>query len=322
MTDEATEEAGKQETAGIASTMRAVRLHVPGGPAGLVSEHVATPRPGPGEVLVRVHAAAITRDELDWPTDRLPAIPSYELSGVVVAVAPDVDAVELGEPVYALTSFDRDGVAAEYAAVPASLLAPKPRTLDHLESAAIPLAALSAWQGLFEHGRLEEGQRILIHGAAGGVGHFATQLARSRGAHVIGTASPTNVENASRFGAHEVFDDTQSRFEEALEPVDLVFDTVGGELLERSPAIVRKGGRLVSVAERPSEMPSEARIDALYFVVEPDREQLVELARLADSGELRPAIDSVFPLADARAAFERSMAAGKRGKVVLRVADE
>jgi NADPH:quinone reductase-like Zn-dependent oxidoreductase len=157
VTEEATQEAAKQEAAGIASTMRAIRLHVPGGPAGLVSEQVATPRLGPGEALVRVHAAAITRDELDWPTDRLPAIPSYEVSGVVVAVSPDVDAVELGEPVYALTSFDRDGVAAEYAAVLASLLAPKPRTLDHLESAAIPLAALSAWQGLFEHGRLGEG---------------------------------------------------------------------------------------------------------------------------------------------------------------------
>ncbi len=306
----------------IAPTMRAIRLHVAEGPEALVLEEIETPRLRAGEALVRVHAAGITRDELEWPTDRLPAIPSYELSGVVAAVAPDVHDVAIGEPVYALTGFDRDGVAADYAAVPANLLAPKPHSLGHVESAALPLAALSAWQGLFDHGRLEEGQRVLIHGAAGGVGHFATQLARSRGAYVIGTVSPGSVEPAREFGAHEVLDHTNVRFEEELDPVDLVFDTVGGELLARSPAIVRKGGRLVSVAEEPPKTPSEARIEATYFVVEPNRDQLVELARLVDGGDLRPAIDSVFPLAGARAAFERSLATGKRGKVVLRVADD
>jgi NADPH:quinone reductase-like Zn-dependent oxidoreductase len=301
--------------------MRAVRLHAPGGPEELVVEQIETPRLQVGAALVRVHAAAITRDELEWPTDRLPATPSYELSGVVAAVAPDVEAVEIGEPVYALTGFDRDGAAADYAAVPAALLAPKPHSIGHVESAAVPLAALSALQGLVDHGRLKEGQRVLIHGAAGGVGHFATQLARSRGAYVIGTASPSNAESARRFGAHEVLDRTNTHFE-ALDPVDLVFDTVGGELLERSAAIVRKGGRLVSVAAEPPEIAIEAKIDATYFVVEPNREQLVELARLVDSGDLRPSIDSVFPLEQARAAFERSMASGKRGKVVLRVADD
>ena len=147
------------------------------------------PGAGPREALVRVHAAAITRDELEWPLDRLPAIPSYELSGVVAALGPVVGDVAVGDAVYALTAFDRDGVAAEYAAVPAALLAPKPRRLDHVESAAVPLAALSAWQGLFEHGGLEAGERVLIHGATGGVGHFATQLARRRGAYVTATTS-------------------------------------------------------------------------------------------------------------------------------------
>ena len=136
------------------ATMRAIRLKDEG-LDGLVSEQIATPDPGAGEALVRVHAAAITRDELEWPTDRLPAIPSYELSGVVVEIGPGVDACRVGEAVYALTAFDRDGAAADYAAVPAGLLAPKPRTLDHVESAAVPLAALSAWQALFDHGRLE-----------------------------------------------------------------------------------------------------------------------------------------------------------------------
>jgi NADPH:quinone reductase-like Zn-dependent oxidoreductase len=286
--------------------MWAIRMHPP-----LVHERVETPRRGPGEALVRVHAAAITRDELEWPAERLPAIPSYELSGVVVAG----DGVPPGEEVYALADFERDGAAAEYAVVAAGLLAPKPRTLGHVESAAIPLAALSAWQGLFDHGGLIAGERVLIHGAAGGVGSFAVQLARSRGAHVIGTASTGGVETARGLGADEVVDNTTMRFEEVVDPVDLVFDTAGGELLRRSPSILRTGGRLVSVAEEPSG-------EGIYFVVEPHRQQLVELAGLADRGELRPLVDSVFSLSEAPAAFARSMEPGKRGKVVLRVVDE
>lgn len=305
----------------IPTTMHAIRLPVPGGPGSLTFDEVKTPRPQAGEALVRVHAASITRDELEWAVDRLPAIPSYELSGVVAAVAPDVDVVSVGEAVYALTGFDRDGAAADYVAVPASRLAPKPRSLDHVESAAIPLPGLSAWQGLFDHGALKVGQRVLIHGASGGVGHLATQLARWRGAHVIGTASSAKVETVRGFGAHEVLDHEATRFEEALEPVDLVFDTVGGELLERSPAVVRRGGRVVSVAADPPEVPGAAGIGAVYFVVEPNRGQLLELARLVDRGDLRPAIDSVFPLAEARAAFERSMASDTRGKVILKVSD-
>jgi NADPH:quinone reductase-like Zn-dependent oxidoreductase len=296
--------------------MRAIRLHTAGGPEGLALDEIPTPTPATGEALVRVHAAALTRDELDWPTDRLPAIPSYELSGVVAAVGPGVAGVAEGDAVYALTPFDRDGVAANYAAVPADVLAPKPSSLDDVESAALPLAALSAWQGLFDHGRLKEGQRVVVHGAAGGVGHLATQLARWRGAHVIGTASPRSADQATAFGAHEVL--ASSADLGTLEPVDLVFDTVGGELLERSPELVRSGGRLVSVAEEPRD----TAIHATYFIVEPNREQLVELARVVDGGDLRPAIDSVFPLEDARAAFDRSLETGKRGKVVLRVVDD
>jgi NADPH:quinone reductase-like Zn-dependent oxidoreductase len=229
--------------------------------------------------------------------------------------------VAIGERVFALAGFDRDGAAADYVAVSAHVLAPKPRTLDHVQSAAIPLAALSAWQGLFDHGMLQPGERVLIHGAAGGVGHFATQLARWRGAYVIGTASSGGLDAARELGANEVVDGATEHWAEALAEVDLVFDTVGGALLERSPALVRRGGRLVSVATEPPQTPSEAQIDSAYFVVEPNREELVEIARLIDDGPLRPAVDSVFPLPEARAAFDRSMASGKRGKVVIRVAD-
>jgi NADPH:quinone reductase-like Zn-dependent oxidoreductase len=204
--------------------------------------------------------------------------------------------------------------------VPAAFLAPKPRTLGHAESAAIPLAGLTAWQGLFEHGRLRERERVLIHGAAGGVGQFATQLARWRGAYVIGTSSGAGLEDVRALGADEAVDRSAVLFEEAVAPVDLVFDTVGGELLARSARLLREGGRIVSVAEEPLAALS-AHVEASYFVVEPSRDQLTELARLVDEGIVRPLVDSVFPLADARRAFERVEMPGKRGKVVLQVGD-
>ena len=275
---------------GIPSTMEAIRLHRAGDPDALTHERIETPSARAGEALVRVHAAAITRDELEWPADRLPATPSYELSGVVVAVGAGVDRAAVGEAVYGLTAFDGDGAAAEFVAVPADLLAPKPPTLGHVESAALPMGALTAWQGLIEHGALQAGQRVLVLGAGGGVGHLAVQIARARGADVI------------------------ERFEDVAEPVDLVFDTAGGELLSRSGSVVREGGRIVCVAEEPPP-----GVDAVYFVVEPNRGQLEELTQLVERGDLRPAIDSVFPLAEAQAAFARTEERGKRGKVVLEV---
>jgi NADPH:quinone reductase-like Zn-dependent oxidoreductase len=236
-----------------------VRLY----PDGLEVEDAERPVPEAGEVLVRVCAAAITRDELEWPADRLPAVPSHELSGVIA---------DTGAEVFALTPFDRDGVAAEYAAVPSAVLAPKPASLTHIEAAALPMGGLSAWQGLFVHGRLEAGERVLVMGATGGVGHLAVQLARQAGAEVV-----------------------------AEGPADLVFDTSGGEL--------PTGERVVTIA---AEAPGAA-----YFIVEPDREQLAELGRLADAGELVPAIDSTYPLERAQEAFDRVAARGKGGKVVL-----
>ncbi len=289
--------------------MRVVRLRAPGGPEQLVVEEVERPRPGPAQALVRVHAAAITRDELSWPVDRLPAIPSYELSGVVEEVGTGVTDVVVGEEVFALTLFDRDGVAADYAAVSAELLVGRPRKLEHAECAAIPLPALTAWQALFDHGRLTAGQRVLIHGASGAVGAFAVQLARGSGAQVIGTASAARLELVAELGAHEVVDGT-STFEDAVAPVDVVFDTTGGERLRRSGAVLRPGGRLVSVAEQPPE-------GGVYFIVEPNRDQLESIAELADAGTLRPPPVETFPLTAASQACARSLQPGRRGKVVL-----
>src|SRR3954469_25014921 len=287
--------------------MRVVRLRAPGGPEQLAVEEAERPRPGPGDALVRVHAAAITRGELEWPVDRLPAIPSYELSGVVEEVGPGVAGVAAGDEVLALTPFDRDGVAADYTVMPAEVLVARPRALGHAESAALPLPALTAWQALFDHGRLAAGERVLIHGAAGGVGWFAVQLARAAGAHVIGTASTANVDIVRDLGADEVIDHTTTRFEDAVEPVDLVFDTVGGALLARSPAILKSGGGLVSIATDPPEGSG-----GVYFVVEPNRHPVGQLAGMADAGDLRVTIDAVFRLEEARAAFERSLEPERR----------
>jgi NADPH:quinone reductase-like Zn-dependent oxidoreductase len=292
--------------------MRVVWLRAPGGLEQLAVEEADRPRPGPGEALVRVHAAAITRDELAWPVDRLPAIPCHELSGVVADVGPGVTGVVAGDEVFALTPFDRDGVAADYTALAAALLVARPRALGHAESAAIPLPALTAWQGLFDHGRLGTDERVLIHGAAGGVGGFAVQLARAGGAHVIGTAAAANLGLVRELGAHEAVD-AATRFEDAVEPVDVVFDTAGGDRLRRSLALLAAGGRLVSVAEQPPD-------GGIYFTVEPNRDQLTSLARLTDVGELRPPSVEVFPLTSAREAFARSLQPNRHGKVVLAVA--
>jgi NADPH:quinone reductase-like Zn-dependent oxidoreductase len=297
-------------------TMRAVRLGRSGGPEALTLERIAVPETRPGEALVRVHAAAITRDELDWVEDRFPATPSYELSGVIESVSSGDAGVRVGDAMMALTAFDRDGVAADVAAVPAELLAPKPTTLDHVQAAAVPMAALSAWQGLLVHSKLQADDRVVIHGAGGGVGHVAVQLAVHQGAHVIGTTSSEEGADVARSaGAHELLVGAEI-FDRGIEPVDVVFDTVGGNMLARSPELLVDGGRLVTIAEEPPE-----GVDAVYFVVEPDGEQLAEISRLVDAGTLRPAVDSTYPLASFREAFDRTMTSGKRGKVVLRVVE-
>lgn len=303
--------------------MKAIRLHKAIGPTGLAIEEIDMPQPRKGEILVRVVAAAITRDELEWPVDRLPAIPSYEFSGVVSGTGPGVDEFKAGDAVYALSAFDQNGAAAEYISVPAVYTAPKPKTLDYIQSAAIPLPALTAWQGLFDHGHLTKGQRVLIHGAAGGVGHFAVQFARYCGATVIGTTSTANVPFAQQLGADKIIDTTTTAFEEVVGEVDLVFDTTGGERLERSPAIIRRGGKLISVAtEPPHKAARELGVESLYFVVSPNREELAKIGDLVDRGEIKPYVSEVFPLSKAQEAFKRSLLHNGAGKIVIRVSED
>lgn len=307
--------------------MKAVRLHGRGGPAQLVYEDVPQPQPGPGEALARVGASGVIANELKWDetyqtvtgAPRPFPIPGHDLSGVVVAVGPDVTGVATGDAVYALIAFSRDGADADYVIALPSELAPRPRTLDDTQAGAVPLSALTAWQALFIHGGLSAGQTALIHGAAGGVGVFATQLARWRGAHVLTTASARDADFLRELGADEVIDYATTRFEEVVHDADVVFDAVGGDTLARSWRVVKPGGALVSVVSPLSGPPMRDDIHYVYFIVEPSGAQLREIGALIDAERLRPIVDQVFPLAQARQAYEAAATGHPRGKIVITV---
>ena len=218
---------------------------------------------------------------------RIPTIPGHEFSGVVDAVTPDVAGVKAGDAVYALSSFCRNGSAAEYIAIRSADLAPKPRTVSFEQAAAVPLAGLTAWQALFDHAQLQKGQRVLIHGGAGGVGTYAVQLASWKDAEVITTASAENHDFLRELGASEVIDYTRERFEETAEDVDVVLDTIGGETQQRSWGILRRGGILISIVSPVSaEKAASLGLRSAFFIVEPKRSQLIELGRLIDAGTL------------------------------------
>jgi NADPH:quinone reductase-like Zn-dependent oxidoreductase len=315
------------------NTMRAVRAHRRGGPEQLVYEVVPRPEPGPGEVLVAVHAASITSSELTWGAtwtdspepggrDRTPIIPSHEMSGVVAALGPGVTEAEVGDEVYGLIPFVRNGAAAEYVTVPADILAAKPATVDHDAAAAVPLAALTVWQALVDHASLRAGQHILIHGAAGGVGSFAVQIAAALGARITATAGGRDRDFVTKLGAHEVVDYANERFEDHVDGVDVVLDMVGGETQARSWSVLRPGGVLVSVVAPPDARQAAAHgVRGVFFIVEPNRAQLETIARLIETGRLTPAVDRVVSLADTRAAYEALQTEHRRGKVVIHVAE-
>jgi NADPH:quinone reductase-like Zn-dependent oxidoreductase len=308
--------------------MLALRIHDHGGPEALSFEDAPKPAPREGEALVRVAAAGVSPAELTWSStyetraheDRLPSILGHEFAGVVEALGPGATGVTVGEAVYALSDFWRDGADAEYTVVNAEDLAPKPRTADFVAAAATPLSALTAWQALFDHADLAPGQTVLIHGAAGGVGSFAVQLAHWRGARVVATAAPKDAALVRGLGADEVIDYTTERFEDVAHDVDVVLDTVGGETLERSWRIVRRGGVIVTtVGESSDELVPKFGVRGVFFIVEPARQELIEIGDLIDQGAVRPVVTDVYPLAHAQEAFERGAAGHNRGKAVLLV---
>jgi NADPH:quinone reductase-like Zn-dependent oxidoreductase len=308
--------------------MKAIRLHNHGGPEEIVYEDVPLPTLRAGDALVKVLASGLTRNELDWgPTytdeqgvGRLPIIPGHELCGIVEKLASGVSNDIIGTTVYGLTSFFRDGTAAEYVAVKATDLAPKPMTLTPIQAAAVPLSALTAWQALFQYGGLKAGKKLLIHGAAGGVGTFAIQLAHWCGAQVIGATDHANFKLVSELGADEVIDYQAGPFERQTHPVDMVLDTIGGDIQARSWPLLNPGGVLVSIAgESLSIPPAFHDRQGVFFIVEPNYLQLLKIGDLIDRGAIRPIIAKVIPLPQAKQAFEKLLERGNQGKLVLQV---
>jgi NADPH:quinone reductase-like Zn-dependent oxidoreductase len=308
--------------------MKASRIHRFGPPEVLRFEEVDRPAPGPGEVLVRVEAAGVGpwdgwvragRSVLPHP---LPLTLGADLSGVVEEVGAGVRAFAPGDPVFGVTNAAFTGAHAERAVAEAGRLAPRPRRTGPVEAASVPVVAVTAWQMLFEHARVAPGQTVLVQGAAGNVGSYAVQLARWAGARVLATAGARDLDAVRALGAEQVVDFRASRFEERIEPVDVVIDTVGGATQERSLALVRPGGALVSAVSEPDREAAErGGVRASFLLVDVTTPRLERIAERIDAGELETCVGTVLPLPDARRAHE--MLEGSeprpRGRIVLRV---
>jgi NADPH:quinone reductase-like Zn-dependent oxidoreductase len=306
--------------------MKAIRIHEPTGISGLVVEEVPDAKPMACDVLVKVAACGITHNELDYPIwtcraghRRTSIIPGAEMSGVVAELGPGTAGIAVGDEVFGLTDQWRDGTAAEYVAVEARNMAPKPQTVDHVHAAALPRAGLTAWQALFDHGNLVKGQTVVIHGAGGAVGSTAVQLARWAGAEVIGTGRSHSRQLVTELGADRFVALDADRLENVAGQADLVFDTIGGEVLARSPALLRPGGTLVSVRAAAPPPGTRDDIRTVIFIQESGRAQLIELARLVDEGHLRPQVGAVYPLARAADAYSAKAAGGVPGRIVLQL---
>lgn len=310
------------------TTMKAVRIVSYGGPEVLQYEDAPLPELAADEVLIEVHAASV--NPVDWVMREgyfqqflpltFPAILGRDVSGTIAAVGSAVTTWRPGDAVYAWIGVDRPGAHAEYVAVPASQVTAKPTSLDDLHAAAVPHAGLAAWQTLFDVAGLTVGQTVLIHAAAGGVGSFAVQLARWKGAHVIGTASPRNLEFLRRIGAHEAIDYTTTRFESVVRDADVVIDTEGGETQQRSWGVLKPGGILVCMFSPPDEAQADAHgVRHAYFALQSNPGELAELAALIDAGHVRPIVTTVLPLSEARLAYDFSQSRHTRGKIVLHV---
>ncbi len=308
-------------------TIQAIRVHQYGGPEELKLERIQRPEPQAGEVLIRVHAAGV--NPADWKISQgllkdflpvqFPYIPGHDLAGTVEEAGPGVTAFQKGQAVFGQSP---KGTYAEYTTAPVEKLALKPKTLSFDEAAAIPVGATTAWQGLFDHGGLQAGQRVLIQGAAGGVGLFAVQFARWKGAHVIGTTSTANLDFVRSLGAETVIDYTSTPVEQAVHDVDLVFDAVGGKTLESSLRVLKRGGTLVTIAgQPPEEKVRELGVRVAWFSAQVSSELLHTFAQLIDEGQVKVVIAAKFPLSGASQAHARSQSGHGRGRILLHIAD-
>ena len=300
-----------------------VREHA-AGVSGLSLSDIPYPNAAQNDVIVRVHAAGFTPGELDWPStwvdraghDRTPSVPGHELSGVVVELGHGTTGLTVGQRVFGMIPWSRNGSLAEYTAVEARNLAPLPADIDHTAAATLPISGLTAWQALFDHARITTGQTALIHGAGGGVGSIAVQLAHEAGARVIGTGRAADRDTAVGLGVHAFLDLQSDKLEDAGE-VDVVLDVIGGEILDRSAALVRAGGTLVTTISVPTVQPKDGR--AVFFVVEANRSQLTDLVQRVRDGRLKPIVGAVRPLAEAPAAFAPDHRTP--GKTIIRIVE-
>src|SRR2546429_1503822 len=311
--------------------MKAVRVHNYGGPEVLQFEDAPRPTPGSGELLIRVHAASV--NPIDWKVRAgymkdyiplpLPFIPGWDVSGLVEALGHGVTKFKKGDEGYARPDVTAHGYGAyaEYVVVKETETALKPKSIDHVHAAAIPVGAVTAWRALFDTAGLKKDQKVLIHGAAGGVGSFAVQLAKWKGAHVIGTASGANQVFLRELGVDEPIDYEKTRFEDVVHDVDVVLDTLGGETQNRSWKVLKKGGILVSIVAPPSaDEAAKHSVRSAFFSAQPSSAQLAEIAKLVDAGKLKSVVETVLPLSDARRAHELNETGHARGKTVLKVA--
>jgi NADPH:quinone reductase-like Zn-dependent oxidoreductase len=307
--------------------MKAIRIHEFGGPEVLKYEDIHEPQPGPGEIRIKIIASGV--NPIDWKIRRgliggvtLPMIVGLDVAGIVDAVGQGGVFFKPEEEVFAKVSIGEGGYA-EYTVVHSSQVALKPKSIGFVESAAIPTAGLAAWQSIFDIAGLEKGQSVLIHGAAGGVGTFAVQFAKWKGAYVIGTASEKNAEFLKSIGADEVIDYKNQRFEDLVSNVDVVLDTVGGDTFERSWSVLKPGGFLVStVASIPEGAPEKYGVRAKTLMTQSDGKELAQIAAIIDEQKIKPVVTNVFPLTDARKAHEMSESLHARGKIVLRVTED
>jgi NADPH:quinone reductase-like Zn-dependent oxidoreductase len=308
-------------------TMKAMQLNSSQQEPVLLPVDLPEPVQEDDEVLIRVCAAGVTPTELLWyptthkkdGTARIDVIPGHEFSGVIAALGPNVQGFRVGDEVYGMNDWFANGATAEFCLTKQQNIARKPATLTHEAAATVPIGCLTSWQGLLDRAKIEPRQRVLIHGGTGAVGLFLVQLARLHGAYVIATVSGQNIEVVKQFGADEAIDYKKSRFEDEIEKVDVVFTTVGGDTVDRSWDLLKPGGCLVTIAA-DSESSSDKRIKDAFLLVAPNHEQLVEIAKLFDSGQLKTAVNAVVPLEDASAAY--SGAIGNKlgyGKVVISV---
>ncbi len=294
--------------------MKAVQL-IESQPVPVLAEaDVPKPSAGKGEVLVQVYTAGVTPTELVWyPTlhtkdgqPRVRAIPGHEFSGVIAELGDGVEDFAVGDEIYGMSDWFADGATAEYCITQPSSIARKPQRLTHAEAAAVPIGALTAWQGLFNRVNLQAGEHLLVHGGAGAVGVFAIQLARLHGARVTATASGKNAAFVSELGAESVIDYATTNFDQVVRDVDVVFDAVGGETFQRSWGVLKSGGRLVTIAA-DAEGTTDARVKEAFFIVEPNQKQLAEISDLLDAGRLQVFVDTEVSLAEAPAAYERKV---------------